>query len=88
MLVVLFYHGNAGNIADHVRMLGFLNDLGASTFIFDYRGYGQSQGKASEEGPYNDARGALTWLRKRGWDPANSLPGTFHGCRRSHADGC
>ncbi|MGD9342865.1 MAG: alpha/beta hydrolase [Desulfuromonadales bacterium] len=73
MPVVLFCHGNAGNIADRVRMLGFLKNLGVSTFIFDYRGYGQSQGKANEEGTYNDARGALAWLKKRGWDPAQTI---------------
>lgn len=73
MPVVLFCHGNAGNIADRVRMLSFLNNLGVSTFIFDYRGYGQSQGKASEEGTYNDARGALAWLKKRGREPAQMV---------------
>jgi fermentation-respiration switch protein FrsA (DUF1100 family) len=67
--LVLFCHGNAGNIADRVEILRFLHDLGLAVFIFDYRGYGRSQGQASEAGTYDDGRGALDWLAGRGWRP-------------------
>jgi len=67
---VLFCHGNAGNISHRLESLGLLHGLGLSVFIFDYRGYGRSAGEPSEEGTYADARGALDWLRQRGWTPA------------------
>lgn len=65
--LILFCHGNAGNISHRLDNLRLLHRLGVSVFIFDYRGYGQSEGKASEAGTYSDARGALAWLRERGW---------------------
>lgn len=67
--LVLFCHGNAGNIADRLEMLRFLHELGVSVFIFDYRGYGLSAGTPSEEGTYADGRGALAWLAQQGWPP-------------------
>lgn len=65
--LVLFCHGNAGNISHRLDNLKLLHDLGLSTFIFDYRGYGKSQGTASEEGTYSDVRGALRYLKEQGW---------------------
>ena len=67
--LVLFCHGNAGNISHRVDNLRLLRELGLAVFIFDYRGYGQSAGKANEEGTYSDMRGALNWLQKQGWTP-------------------
>ncbi len=67
--VILFFHGNAGNISHRVDNLRlFHQHLGVSVFIIDYRGYGKSVGKASEKGTYADARGALSWLHANGWD--------------------
>lgn len=65
--LLLFFHGNAGNISHRLDNLRLLRRLGLNIFIFDYRGYGQSAGKASEAGTYSDARGALAWLQARGW---------------------
>ncbi|MBE0595888.1 MAG: alpha/beta fold hydrolase, partial [Desulfuromonadales bacterium] len=66
---LLFAHGNAGNISHRLENLRlFHQQLGVTVFIFDYRGYGQSEGRATEEGTYADARGALAWLRGRGWE--------------------
>lgn len=67
--LVLFCHGNAGNISHRLESLRLLHDLGLSVFLFDYRGYGQSEGSPGEEGTYADARGALAWLGERGWPP-------------------
>lgn len=67
--LVLFFMGNAGNMSHRLDNLLFLHRLGANVFIFDYRGYGQSAGKASEPGTYSDALGALEFLRQRGWKP-------------------
>jgi uncharacterized protein len=71
--LVLFFHGNAGNISHRVENLALLHRLGVSVFIFDYRGYGHSEGKASEAGTYADARGALSWLQGEGWTPARTI---------------
>ncbi len=66
--VILFFHGNAGNISHRIHNLRLFRErLGVSVFIFDYRGYGRSDGSPSEEGTYADARGALAWLREKGW---------------------
>ena len=65
--LVVFCHGNAGNISHRVDNLRLLREQGLAVFIFDYRGYGQSDGKASEQGTYSDMRGALNWLNEKGW---------------------
>lgn len=64
---LIYCHGNAGNMSDRIDQLAFLNELGLSVLIFDYRGYGKSEGEADEEGTYEDARAALTWLQQEGW---------------------
>ena len=59
---VLLFHGNAGNIShrlDYARMFG---ELGYDTLLVDYRGYGRSTGKPSEEGTYRDAAASRRWL--------------------------
>lgn len=56
--LVVFCHGNAGNVSHRVDNLRRLHELGVASFIFDYRGYGQSQGRPSEEGFYRDAESA------------------------------
>jgi len=64
--VVLFCHGNAGNVthrADSLRALH--NGVGVAVFVFDYRGYGRSAGRPSEEGIIADARAARAWLAQR-----------------------
>lgn len=61
--VVLFCHGNAGNITHRDEILRRLHAIAAvSVFIFDYRGYGRSEGKPSEKGVLADARAAQAWL--------------------------
>lgn len=62
---ILFCHGNAGNISHRLEKLKFFQELGCNIFIFDYRGYGKSKGRPSEEGLYHDARGAYNYLLSR-----------------------
>ena len=59
---VLFFHGNAGNISHRLDSIAIFHKLGLSVFIFDYRGYGESQGQPSEEGMYLDAEAAWDYL--------------------------
>ncbi len=56
--VILHFHGNAGNISHRLDSFFIFNRLGLNTFIFDYRGYGRSQGVPSEQGTYLDAEAA------------------------------
>jgi fermentation-respiration switch protein FrsA (DUF1100 family) len=63
---VLFAHGNAGNMSDRLFKIKFFYDLGLNVFIFDYRGYGKSEGIPSEAGIYLDARSAYDYLQSRG----------------------
>ncbi len=60
--VLLFFHGNAGNISHRGDSLEVFHRLGLNVFIFDYRGYGKSQGKPGEAGLYKDARAAWNYL--------------------------
>lgn len=63
--VVLYCHGNGGNLAGRASTLQLLQDkTGVSVLIFDYRGYGRSQGKATVAGAFADARAARTELAK------------------------
>lgn len=64
--VILFSHGNAGNLSDRAEMLRRLNELaGVSVMIYDYRGYGKSGGRPTESGLLLDARAARAWLARR-----------------------
>ncbi|MEE4639793.1 MAG: alpha/beta hydrolase [Wenzhouxiangella sp.] len=59
---LLFSHGNAGNISHRLDSLRIFHELGLSVLIYDYRGYGQSSGRPSEAGIYQDGEAALRWL--------------------------
>lgn len=61
-LTVLYFHGNAGNISGRLETIQLLHQLGLNVFIFDYRGYGKSEGKPTEEGTYKDAAAAWRYL--------------------------
>ncbi len=63
-LTVLFCHGNGGNIMHRLDSINIFYKLGLNCFIFDYRGYGNSEGKPGEEGTYLDAEAAYEWLTK------------------------
>ncbi len=62
---ILFCHGNGGNISHRLDTLRIFHDLGYTTLIFDYRGYGLSSGRPSEQGTYRDAVAAWNFLRSR-----------------------
>ncbi len=59
---ILFLHGNAGNVSHRLDKLVVFHGLGANVLIIDYRGYGRSEGKPSEEGTYRDAQAAYEYL--------------------------
>jgi hypothetical protein len=64
--VALYCHGNAGNVAQWADAGRVLHDrVGLALLIFDYRGYGRSEGTPSEAGVVADARAARAWLAQR-----------------------
>jgi fermentation-respiration switch protein FrsA (DUF1100 family) len=72
--VVLLCHGNAGNISHRLdRALELQKRLGVSVLLFDYRGYGRSEGSPDEEGTYRDARAAYRYATESKSVPPRDL---------------
>jgi alpha-beta hydrolase superfamily lysophospholipase len=68
--VALFCHGNAGNISHRLESILDFVHLELDVFIFDYRGYGRSAGRPTEQGTYRDVTAAWDYLvQERGADP-------------------
>lgn len=72
-LVLLHCHGNGGNLSHRLETFEALLGTGVNVLGFDYRGYGRSGGRPSENGTYLDAQAAYAWLRQRGFASANIL---------------
>lgn len=62
---VLFLHGNAGNISHRLDSVAMFHRLGYNVLIFDYRGYGKSEGRPNEQGTYRDAEAAWRYLAEQ-----------------------
>ena len=62
---VLQVHGNAANISNHLPLVAWLPAAGYNVLLFDYRGFGRSDGSPSLDGVVADTRAALAWLRAR-----------------------
>ncbi len=69
-LVLLFCHGNAGNVSNRVHKSNVFHKLGLSVLVFDYRGFGKSTGSPDEQGTYRDGEAAYEYLTKElGYSP-------------------
>ena len=64
--VIVWCHGNAGNLTDRAEMAAELAKRGVSVFVFDWRGYGRSEGKTRENGLLRDAIAAHDYVRSLG----------------------
>lgn len=71
--VLLFFHGNAGNISHRLDSIKIFHELGLDILIIDYRGYGQSTGKTTEQGTYLDAQAAWDYLVNNRRIPADRI---------------
>ena len=58
-------HGNAGNISNRYALMAILRQYGFHVFMFDYRGYGRSEGVPSEQGLYMDGKAAFDYAATR-----------------------
>lgn len=64
--VMVYLHGNAGNLGDRAEKLKSFVKHGLGMLAVSYRGYGDSEGSPSEKGLYNDARAAINYLKSQG----------------------
>lgn len=72
--VLLYCHGNGGNIVDRLpRLTKLSNEHRLNVLGFDYRGYGASRGKPSESSIYQDARSARSWLSRTTLVPESGI---------------
>ncbi len=62
---ILFFHGNGQNRSAHYLALAWILEQGYDYFIFDYQGYGESEGEPSPEGTVKDGLAALNWFTER-----------------------
>jgi fermentation-respiration switch protein FrsA (DUF1100 family) len=65
---IVLCHGNAGNIAMRIPLSTAFLAMGYDVVLFDYRGYGGSEGEPSEEGTYRDAEAAWDWTKAAGFE--------------------
>jgi len=63
--ILVYCHGNGGNIGNRVPYLPIFHSLGLSVVLWDYRGYGQSTGRPSEAGLYQDADAVMGYLQQQ-----------------------
>jgi fermentation-respiration switch protein FrsA (DUF1100 family) len=71
---VIHFHGNGENITSQWQFVGWLTARGFNVFVFDYRGYGASEGTPSPAGCFEDSNAALDYVRARpDVDPARLL---------------
>jgi fermentation-respiration switch protein FrsA (DUF1100 family) len=70
---LLWFHGNAGNLSHRLDNIQRLKRLNLNIFIFDYRGYGRSEGAPDEEGIYKDSRAAYKQVLAMDGVSADSL---------------
>lgn len=70
---LLCFHGNAGNLSHRGDTFRFFHELGLNVFMIDYRGYGRSEGKPSEQGVYADASACWQWLTEQRQVDADSI---------------
>jgi len=78
--IILFCHGNGGNISHRDKKLKAMKELGYSILIFDYSGYGKSTGVPSEQQLYDDASTMAAFLLQKYQPKQIILYGESIGC--------
>jgi len=70
---ILFFHGNAGSLANRTYKLNHFKDLNLNFLIIAWRGFNENKGKPNEIGLYEDAESAIRWLKMKGIDEKNII---------------
>lgn len=65
LATVVHFHGRSGNMSDHLRFVDWLPAEGFNVLLFDYRGFGESEGRPVPGGVHEDALAALAYVRSR-----------------------
>ena len=76
-ITILYCHGNKHNIDEYWDRVMLLHKLGVNVFIFDYQGFGKSEGEASEEALFADSEAALEYVKSKAEYHSDSL--CFYG---------
>ncbi|HEY9713513.1 MAG TPA: alpha/beta hydrolase, partial [Chroococcales cyanobacterium] len=63
---ILFSHGNAGNLSFRIALIELMVKAGASVFVYDYSGFGRSEGIPTLEGIVEDGLAAYDYLLSKG----------------------
>ncbi len=69
----LYFHGNGGNNLNHSVNARPMIEAGYGLLLVEYRGYGGNPGSPTEDGLYNDGRGALNYLKSQGVKEADII---------------
>ena len=79
---ILFFHGNRGQIAEFAPQIVRFNEEGYGTFLAEYRGYGNSEGKINQEKMFSDGSEVYDWIKKKGYSKVIVIGYSF-GCAAS-----
>ena len=61
--VIVHFHGNFGNVSNHFHLSAFLLKYGFDVFIFDYQGFGGSEGRPTPKNTVEDGQAAVRYVR-------------------------
>ena len=79
---ILFFHGNRGQISEFAPQIVRFNEEGYGTFLAEYRGYGNSEGKINKAKMFSDGAEIYDWIKKRGYSKIVIIGYSF-GCAAS-----
>ncbi len=71
--VIVFFHGNTGNLEYNSKQLHFFKKLGYSVFMPEYQGFGGIKGNLRQSELEQDAKTALLWLLSKGYKPKDII---------------
>ena len=60
---ILFLHGNAGTLGNRIHKINHFKDMNINFLLISWRGFNGNRGIPTEQGLYEDARSALSWLK-------------------------
>ena len=79
---ILFFHGNRGQIAEFAPQIVNFNNKGYGTFLAEYRGYGNSEGKINQDKMFSDGAEIFDWVKNKGYSKVVVIGFSF-GCAAS-----
>ena len=63
---ILFFHGNAGSLENRIHKINHFKNMDVNFLLIAWRGFSGNEGQPTEEGLYEDARSAISWLKSKG----------------------